>query len=86
MRIPPGLVLADDRDADLDFLAEAVRMLAQALMEADVSARIGAGWGERAPERRTTQRNGYRDRRRDARAGSVELRIPKLRQGSYFPE
>ena len=52
-------------------------------MEIDVEARCGAGYDEKSPER-INCRNGYRDR--DTRAGSVELKIPKLRQGSYFPE
>ena len=69
---------------DLDFLREAVAVLAEAVMEAEVAAQIGAGHGERSPDR-TTWRNGYRPRRWDTRAGSIELQIPKLRQGSYFP-
>ncbi len=69
---------------DLDFLREAVAVLAEAVMEAEVAAQIGAGHGERSPER-TTWRNGYRPRRWDTRAGTIELQIPKLRQGSYFP-
>src|SRR5688572_19944183 len=55
-------------------------------MEAEVSAMIGAEFGERAPERRTTQRNGYRPREWDTRVGAIELAIPKLRSGpGYFP-
>jgi putative transposase len=77
---------ADSGDADMDFLREGIRVLAQALMEADVTARVGAARGERNPEVSTTQRNGYRDRRWDTRVGTVELAIPKLRQGSYFPD
>ena len=69
---------------DIDFLREAVAVLAEAVMEAEVAAQIGTGHGERSPER-TTWRNGYRPRRWDTRAGSIELQIPKLRQGSYFP-
>ena len=72
-------------DGDVDLLREGVRVLSQALMEAEVAAEIGAAHGERAPERRSTQRNGYRARRWDTRVGSVELQIPKLREGSYFP-
>ena len=53
-------------------------------MEADVSSRTGAGYGERNPER-VTQRNGYRSRAWDTRVGTMELQIPKLREGSYFP-
>ena len=71
-------------DADLDFLREALAVLVEAVMEADVSVRIGAGLGERTPSR-LTQRNGYRERRWDTRVGSLDLQIPKLRQGSYFP-
>jgi len=73
------------RTDDIDWLREGVRMLAQALMEAEVSQHTGAAHGERAPEQRTAQRNGYRPRRWDTRAGTVELEIPRLRQGSYFP-
>jgi putative transposase len=79
-----GLLRKRAADADLDFLREAVAVLAEALMEAEVSAQIGAGYGERTPSR-TTQRNGYRQRRWDTRVGTVELAIPKLREGSYFP-
>lgn len=73
-------------EADLDFLREGIRVLAQALMEADVTAQIGAALGEHNPEGRATHRNGYRERRWDTRAGTVDLAIPKLRQGSYFPD
>ena len=69
---------------DLDFLREAVAVLAEAVMKAEVAAQIGAGHGERSRER-TAWRNGYRPRRWDTRAGTIELQIPKLRQGSYFP-
>jgi putative transposase len=67
-----------------DFLRESLRFVVEALMEAEVSELIGAARGERTPER-ATHRNGYRARRWDTRAGELELRIPKLRQGSYFP-
>lgn len=72
-------------DAGVDFLREGVRVLAQALMEVEVADQIGAGHGERAPDTRSAQRNGYRDRPWDTRVGTVDLRIPKLRTGSYFP-
>jgi putative transposase len=71
--------------ADVDFLREGVRTLAQALMEVEVTAQVGAERGERAPERRVTQRNGYRPRDWDTRVGTVELAVPKLRSGSFFP-
>ena len=54
-------------------------------MELDVEGRCGAGYDEKTTER-LNSRNGYRDRTWDTRAGSLELKIPKLRQGSYFPE
>jgi putative transposase len=57
---------------------------AQRLMELESEALCGAGHGERSAERRN-QRNGYRDRGWETRAGTVELRIPKLRRGAYFP-
>ena len=79
-----GLLRKQAADVDLDFLREAVAVLAEALMEAEVSAQIGAGYGERSATR-TTQRNGYRPRRWDTRVGTLELAIPKLREGSYFP-
>jgi putative transposase len=53
-------------------------------MELEVAGLTGAGYGEKSPER-LVQRNGYRDRAWETRAGSLELRIPKLRKGSYFP-
>ena len=71
-------------EGDVDFLREALTVLVQALMEAEVTARIGAAHGERSPER-STYRNGYRDRAWDTRVGTVGLRIPKLREGTYFP-
>jgi len=69
----------------LDFLRESLSWVVQQLMEVEVSELIGAERGERAPEERLTQRNGYRPRRWDTRAGELELAIPKLRRGSYFP-
>lgn len=67
-----------------DFLTEGMRLLAQMLMDLEVTERIGAAKHERAPGR-TNQRNGYRKREWDTRVGEIELQIPKLRQGSYFP-
>jgi transposase-like protein len=77
-------VLRKGEDPEADFLQEGVRWLVQELMEAEVSALIGAGRYERTEER-TTQRNGYRTRPWDTRVGTLEVAIPKLRQGSYFP-
>ena len=69
---------------DVDFLREGVRALAQALMEVEVTQHIGAGRYERTPER-TGERNGSRERRWDTRVGSLTLRVPRVRDGSYFP-
>src|SRR3954447_24952871 len=67
-----------------DVIRESVRWVVQEVMEAEVSELIGAERGERT-EDRATHRNGYRARRWDTRAGEIELQIPKLRRGSYFP-
>jgi len=72
------------RDEHADVIRESVRAVAQEMMEAEVSELIGAERGERT-EDRATHRNGYRSRRWDTRAGEIELQIPKIRQGSYFP-
>ena len=71
-------------DGDVDFLREALRVLVDGIMDAEVSAQIGAEHSERSPER-VTYRNGYRNRPWDTRVGTMELHIPKLREGSYFP-
>src|SRR5256885_16270494 len=73
------------RDEHADVIRESVKTIARELMEAEVAELIGAELGERRPEDRATHRNGYRARRWDTRAGEIELQIPKLRQGSYFP-
>jgi putative transposase len=72
------------RDEHADVIRESVRAVAQEVMEAEISELIGAERGERT-EDRATHRNGYRPRRWDTRAGEIELQIPKIRQGSYFP-
>jgi transposase-like protein len=72
------------REEHGDVIRESVRAVAQELMEAEVSELIGAQRGERTGDR-ATHRNGYRRRRWDTRAGEIELQIPKIRQGSYFP-
>ena len=73
-----------EKSSDAELLREMVGFAAQRLMELEVEAKAGAGYGERSAER-LAQRNGYRERDWETRAGTVELRIPKLRTGSYFP-
>ena len=68
----------------MDFLRDVLRVLTDAIMDAEVSARIGAEHGERSPDR-LTHCNSYRSRTWDTMVGTMELRIPKLREGSYFP-
>ncbi len=75
------LLARHDQGDLLRSIAEAVLHL---MMEADVDGLIGAGWHERA-DGRTTWRNGHRDRTLDTRLGTLNLRVPKLRQGSCFP-
>jgi putative transposase len=72
------------KSGDSDFLRSVAEAVLQILMEADVEGLIGAGRHERTGER-LNYRNGYRERSFDTRLGSLSLRIPKLRQGSYFP-
>jgi putative transposase len=69
----------------VDVLRDSLRWVCQQLMEAEVTELVGAAHGERAPEERLTHRNGYRSRPWQTRAGEIELAIPKLRRGSYFP-
>jgi putative transposase len=72
-------------DEHADVLRESLKLLVRELMEVEVAELVGAELGERSPDDRMTHRNGYRPRRWDTRAGEIELQIPKLRQGSYFP-
>ncbi len=71
-------------EQDCDFLREGVRILSQALMELEVSQHLGAHRHQRTSER-TGQRNGYRERAWDTRVGTIELRVPRVRDGSYYP-
>src|SRR5712692_3073298 len=73
-----------EKSSDADLLREMIGFTAQRLMELEIEGLTGAAHGERSPER-INQRNGYRDRLWETRAGTVDLRIPKLRKGSYFP-
>jgi putative transposase len=73
-----------EKDADSDRVREMLASAAERLMEAEVQARTGAGHGLRDPARQV-QRNGYRGRAWDTRAGQIDLEIPRLRKASYFP-
>src|SRR5256886_1453296 len=64
---------------------ESVAVMVKEIMEAEIAQLAGAELGERAPDRRSAQRNGYRGRRWDTRVGEIELAIPRLRSGSYLP-
>src|SRR5712692_2458617 len=72
-------------DAEPDLLREMISTFTHALMNAEADALCGAGYGERSPDR-VNRRNGTRERDFDTRVGTMELKIPKLRRGSYFPD
>ncbi len=71
-------------DQDIDFLKEGMRVMAQALMELDVTHHLGAERYERTAER-SGQRNGYRERPWDTRVGTIDLKVPRVRDGGFFP-
>ena len=81
-RLPLAELMA--KSGDTDFLRSIAESVLQIIMEADVDGLVGAGRHERSGER-TTWRNGYRDRSLDTRLGTLNLKIPKLRTGAYFP-
>ncbi|MDE3103273.1 MAG: transposase [Chloroflexota bacterium] len=79
---PGALIRKHLENADPDLLRELLQEVVEALMSAEVDGLAGAAYGSRDPAR-TNRRNGYRGRRWDTRVGTIGLRIPKLRQGSY---
>jgi transposase-like protein len=79
-----ALLRKADVEQDVDFLREGARVFSEALMELEVTRHVGAERHERTPER-TGQRNGYREREWDTRVGTIEVRVPRVRDGSYFP-
>src|SRR3954451_34715 len=79
------VVLEQLQQADPDLLRSMLTAFVQALMSADADTVCSAEYGSRSPDR-VNQRNGYRSREWDTRAGTIELAIPKLREGSYFPD
>ena len=81
---PAGWLREQLQTADVDLLREMVRTFAEALMSADADTVCGAAYGEVSPER-VNRRNGYRERAWDTRVGTIDLAVPKLRTGSYFP-
>src|ERR687895_687626 len=79
-----ALIELIEKGADADLVRELLAFAADRMMELEVEARTGVPAGARSPDR-LTQRNGYRERAWDTRAGRIELAIPRLRKGSYFP-
>src|SRR3989440_8135096 len=73
-----------DVEPEVDTVREGVRVMTQALMELEVAQHLGAERYQRSPDRQG-ERNGYRDRTWDTRVGTLELRVPRVRDGSFFP-
>ena len=82
---PAGLLSQALTDASPDLMRELLQTMINALLSADADAVVGAEWGQPSPDR-LTHRNGYRHRDLDTRAGTIDVAIPKLRSGTYFPE
>lgn len=82
---PAGLLAEALTDASPDLMRNLLQTVINTLLSADADAVIGAEWGKPSPDR-TTQRNGYRHRDLDTRVGTVDVQVPKLRSGTYFPE
>jgi transposase-like protein len=84
---PAGLLTEALLDASPDLMRSLLQTMINALLsaDADADAVVGAEWGKPSPDR-TAQRNGYRHRDLDTRVGTIDVQIPKLRQGTYFPE
>jgi transposase-like protein len=82
---PAGLLGDALSEASPDLMRSLLRNVINALLSPDADAVVGAEWGRATPAR-TTQRNGYRHRDLDTRVGTIDVAIPKLRKGTYFPE
>ena len=82
---PAGLLAEALTDASPDLMRNLLQTMINALLSADADAVVGAEWGKPSPDR-LSQRNGYRHRELDTRVGTVDVQVPKLRSGTYFPE
>ncbi len=82
---PAGVLSEALSDASPDLMRSLLQTMINALLSADADAVVGAEWGQHSPDR-ITQRNGYRHRDLDTRVGTIDVAVPKLRQGTYFPE
>ncbi len=82
---PAGLLGEALAEASPDLMRQLLQTMINALLSADADAVCGAEWGKPSPDR-VTQRNGYRHRELDTRIGTIDVAVPKLRKGTYFPE